>query len=681
MLPESDQIIPSYFLLREIGEGGMGTVYSARHRSEDYARKQGEVAIKVLDRKQAKRPDICERFEREAMLLKDLDHPGIVRGHDLIYLEKSRALVMDLIDGRTLDQVIGTETGPIPWERAREIFTPLCDAVAYLHEQSVIHRDLKPDNVMLTPDDRPVLLDLGIAKQLAGGNTQTGTGMGTVAYMAPEQYVDAKAVDARSDVYALGMTLYEMLAGRLPWESGTTDFSILKLKESGALPPPTTHCPDIPPRVVAAVMAATAVDPDERPRSISDLQRLLTAPKKRQTLVLPPAALPGPAAAPIAAASDAPAPAPAPAPTPAVTRHEPAPSPPPGKSKAPMLAIAGLLGLGVVGGVVMLGLPVPGVGEILSLGVVGGVVMLGLRRHRRIQRRSESKAPMPAIVGLVGMGVVGGVGMLGIYDNWTVIDVPVGYEAGYTQRVTVQGVTFELAYAPAGTFIMGSPTGMRRAGRQDDETQHTVTLTQGFHIGTTEVTQALYKAVMGDNPSSNGHYHHDTHPVEQVSWFDAVAFCNALSELEDLELAYNISGQTVTMNEGASGYRLPTEAEWEYTARAGESHTYAGSNPVDAVAWTFRNSDGQIHPVGSKKANAWGLHDMSGNVWEWTGDWKGDYPTGSVTDPQGASTGDYRVIRGGAFSNSSDKARVANRGGHYPYSALDNLGFRVVLPE
>jgi formylglycine-generating enzyme required for sulfatase activity len=273
--------------------------------------------------------------------------------------------------------------------------------------------------------------------------------------------------------------------------------------------------------------------------------------------------------------------------------------------------------------------------------------------------------------------------------------------AGDTKKVTVKGVSFELAYAPAGTFVMGGPPNPYSYIQYP---QHTVTLTRGFHIGTTEVTQALYEAVMGDNPSRNALRETDcaTCPVEMVSWFEAVAFCNALSKLEGLEPAYTILEPTatvldrmfgatsadvtwdtdVTQNKGASGYRLPTEAEWEYAARAGETHTYADSDRVDDVAWYYGNSDNQTHPVGQKAANAWGLHDMSGNVWEWTGDWyKKDYPTGSVTDPQGPTTGDDRVLRGGSFSNSADRTRAAYRGWNNPDGAFVYSGFRVVLPE
>jgi formylglycine-generating enzyme required for sulfatase activity len=187
-----------------------------------------------------------------------------------------------------------------------------------------------------------------------------------------------------------------------------------------------------------------------------------------------------------------------------------------------------------------------------------------------------------------------------------------------------------------GSFLMGSPAS--EDGRRDNETQHAVRISQAFLLGQTEVTQGQYQAVMGHNPSLNKESPH--HPVERVSWFDAVAYCNKLSEKEGLTPCYRINGITVTWTGKLScpGYRLPTEAEWEYAARGGRAgEVYSGSNDVDRVAW----SDSKTHVVKGKAPNAWGLYDMSGNVWEWAWDWLAPYQ--SSTDPTGPERGEPRV--------------------------------------
>jgi len=218
-----------------------------------------------------------------------------------------------------------------------------------------------------------------------------------------------------------------------------------------------------------------------------------------------------------------------------------------------------------------------------------------------------------------------------------------------------------------GTFTMGSPNS--EEGHDDDETQHRVTITRAYCMKATEVTQGEWQAVMGSNPS----YFKDCGancPVEQVSWADAVGYANALSRREGLPECY--SGSTFS-GLGCRGYRLPTEAEWEYAARAGT--TAATYGKLDSVAWYDENSGQASHPVGQKQPNAWGLYDMLGNVWEWTGDWYGEY-SGTVTDPTGPATGSYRVLRGGSWNSYARNARAALRYYITPVFRL-TLGFRL----
>lgn len=238
-----------------------------------------------------------------------------------------------------------------------------------------------------------------------------------------------------------------------------------------------------------------------------------------------------------------------------------------------------------------------------------------------------------------------------------------GSQSG-AQSITIQvpgtNVSFEMVKVEAGSFIMGCTSEQGGDCDGDESPYHRVTISQDYYIGKFEVTQELYEAVMRVNPSNWKSF---DRPVEMVSWNDAQEFCAELSRL---------TGRR---------FSLPTEAEWEYAARGGKKSTnakYSGSSSVAAVAWYDGNSGGQTHPVGKLRANELGIHDMSGNVWEWCYDWYGNYSSTSQTDPVGPGSGSGRVLCGGSWNGHAEYCRVANRssstsGGRYCH------GFRVVL--
>lgn len=220
-----------------------------------------------------------------------------------------------------------------------------------------------------------------------------------------------------------------------------------------------------------------------------------------------------------------------------------------------------------------------------------------------------------------------------------------------------------------GAYQMGSPE--TEADRVEDEVQHTVTVSD-FYLGEYEVTQAQYEAVMGENPSSN---EGADNPVENVSWFQAVEFCNRLSEQEGLTPAYTIDGDTYTWNHDANGYRLPTEAEWEYAARSGTETTYSTGDTISNEQATFGGV--KTTAVGSHPANAFGLYDMHGNVFEWCWDFYGPYPTEEQTDPAGAEEGESRILRGGSCADQPQHLRSALRVYYAPTTEYYDVGFRV----
>jgi formylglycine-generating enzyme required for sulfatase activity len=227
-------------------------------------------------------------------------------------------------------------------------------------------------------------------------------------------------------------------------------------------------------------------------------------------------------------------------------------------------------------------------------------------------------------------------------------------------RVRDNGTGIEMVLIPPGTYTMGC-SASNAYGCNSDETQHQVTLTNAFYLSRTEVTQAQWVAKMGSNPS---YFTGDTsRPVETVSWNDIQPFCSS------------------------NGFRLPTEAEWEYAYRAGTTTAFHGwaanpggtndDNQLGTIAWFSGNSSGQTRPVAGKAANGFGLYDMAGNVWEWCQDWYGSYASGAQTNPTGPGSGSNRVVRGGCWFYGSDFCRASDRVYDAPATRGSGVGFRV----
>ncbi|MBF0527977.1 MAG: formylglycine-generating enzyme family protein [Deltaproteobacteria bacterium] len=238
--------------------------------------------------------------------------------------------------------------------------------------------------------------------------------------------------------------------------------------------------------------------------------------------------------------------------------------------------------------------------------------------------------------------------------------LPAASSSGGERKKFTNSLGMEFVLIPAGKFMMGSLPS--ETDGDTDETRHQVTISRPFYMQTTEVTQGQWRALMGNNPSKFKDCGDDC-PVESVSFNEILDFISRLND-----------------KEGGAEYRLPTEAEWEYAARAGNTGAYCFGNDTDKLdeyAWYSNNSGGRTHPVGRKRPNAWGLYDMHGNVWEWCRDRYGNYPSKPVTDPQGPSRGAFRQDRGGGWDSWAYILRSAFRSGQETATRYNFLGFRL----
>jgi formylglycine-generating enzyme required for sulfatase activity/tRNA A-37 threonylcarbamoyl transferase component Bud32 len=717
-----------YRLLRVLGHGGMGLVFEA----EDVLLRR-RVALKVMLPEVAKQPQARERFLREARAAATLSHDHIISIYHVGEDNGVPFLVMPLLKGESLERRLRHE-GRLPIAEVLRLGAEMAEGLAAAHARGLIHRDVKPANVWLeTPGGRVKLLDFGLARLGTAVDrlTRTGGVLGTPMYMAPEQ--TSGQAEPGSDVFGLGVVLYELLAGQRPFD-GPDLIAILGRILSSEPAPLRQLRPEVPPELAALVRRMLARTPRQRP-TMAEVSSALRAlrPGPGGAIGVGDAAGRGggtggfrwwgvlPVAAALLALVLAAVPLLWPKTPPDTRRAEE----PPAKEavvqeddreraekerqrlqaeRQKQEEAAKLRQL-----------------------LAEGDSALDARRFAEARKAYEAalqRAPgnEAALKGLVEAraGAEDEKKRQAEYERLLADGraamserhykaAEVAFAAALRQKPgdpaalkaleearDVQatpldeienGIGLKLKLIPAGKFLMGSP--QTEVGRNADEgPQREVQISRPFYLGISPVTQAQYRDVMGENPSwfaltgggkdAVAGLNTDRFPVESVSWHDAVAFCDKLSGRPPERAAGRV-------------YRLPTEAEWEYACRAGTSTPFWWGDRASSLQANF---DGNYPyggaekgpylnrpcPVGYYKANPWGLQDMHGNVWQWCADWYGKdyYQEGVNKDPQGPENDGIRVRRGGSWYSSGRGCRAACRYSNIPGLRYLDVGFRVV---
>ena len=592
------------------------------------------------------------KFARESVNLSNLNHRGIVNVVETFESNGTSYYAMEYCGGGSLDARIA-ECGGLPEGEALRYFGQIASALSYMHSQRMLHLDLKPGNVMLRASGEAVLIDFGLSKQFndeGEPESSTSIGGGTPGYASLEQanYNEddsGSKLPVTMDVYSLGATLYKMLTGKRP--PAASDVM------NNGLPEQPLRDHGVSNSVIAAILRAMQPKSRDRYQSVADFAAALDC------------------------ASEDTEPLPEPAPTPPdpkpIPVPDPVPAPTPQPEAEPEAEQPCRKWLPWVVGVAM-------------AAIVFVAVML-------LQRGDE---PQPAIEVPEGLITAVAQGDTTAAEEQPVQQVaqqptkPEPQQPQQPQRPAQQEQVEQpqrpvrqpepepepaptpeperlqhnlpdiaMVYVSGGTFTMGATSEQGSDAYDCEKPAHSVTLS-GYYIGKYEVTQELWEAVMGSNPS---HFKGDNLPVEMVSWDDVQEFLRKLNAMT------------------GKRYRLPTEAEWEFAARGGNGSRgckYSGSNSIDDVAWCYYNS-GCPHAVGTKSPNELGIYDMSGNVWEWCQDWYGSYSRSSQRNPKGPNSGPSRVCRGGSWFDGARRCRVSDRICYTPDFRSGYLGFRLAL--
>ena len=655
-----------YRIQQRLGLGGFGITYLAR--SQEY----GRVVIKTLNDE----VQCCPEFDAfqndffdEALKMRGCQHRNIVRVHR-VFLEKVRhpnpnntrshhlrlaCIVMEYIEGIDLAMLI-EQKGRLSEKVALRYIKQMGQALSVVHEQGLLHRDVKPNNIMVRRDtDEAVLIDFGIAHEFTPNLTLTHPPVFTEGFAPIEQYKRQYKRGAFTDVYALAATLYSLLTGEVPPSSQSRYIRLLESRLDALVPPQQKNVM-VSDQVNVAIMKGMAMKSKYRPQSMMEWLKMLGGSSNLEPITMPPQSVSSPSHPPSQIKT---------------RRVVPPPLPPHPESSIPPSVVQPLG---------------PDRRQILKWLGLGSAGMLGVwmfkPRSISIPPVLPRKRPNPndLLQQFTLNKKVVEVNNRGEIINRYPITVDV-----FTERLR-NGVTFKMVQIPAGRFEMGQTdvekqelmrqVGDKYEGLFGDERPSKEVTVQSFFMGMVTVTQEVYESVMGIKPIKDQYdsnrFAHPNKPVIGVSWDDAIAFCNAL----------NRNSSLVGQN-----YRLPSEAEWEYACRAGTTTPfYFGPTLTATIAnYNWNNLEGnpqkQTTPVGSFPPNAFGLYDMHGNVWEWCMDhWHENYETlpddGSAWTEGGNS--DFRMMRGGAWISTLNYCRSANRSRITPHKGEDIIGFRLV---
>ena len=613
------QQIDRYRIIERLGMGGMAVVYKAFD-----TRLERDVALKLIrvDEIPASQHErLMKRFEREAKAMAKFSHPNIVPVYDYGEVDGSPYLVMEYIPGGTMKDKTGQ---PVPVEIALSWIAPIADALAYAHEFGVVHRDVKPSNILFDQKGRPILTDFGVAKVLETDEatlTGAGMGVGTPEYMAPEQWRGKTCPE--TDQYALGVVLYELLTGQKPYTADTPAAIILQ-QANEPLQAPSGLVQGIPESIEKVLYKSMALDSKDRYESMGEFARALwglsaetkvdipirTQPQSRKLKSIPPVKKDTANESVTLDMFD----------TKSVNQTS-------GRRRR-LPAWVMWAGIGIVG-LVIVGLAISIIGN-LDNKEKSGEDQLAMEATETGLSTTKPSNPMAESI-------------LGV---------------GSTKVNEKDGA--EMVYVPAGEFLMGSGDS---DADSDEVPVHAVYL-DAYWIYKYEVTNAQYRQCIidGECGGNLNSYSENEYPAVYISWYEANDYCR-----------------------WADG-RLPTEAEWEKAARGEDKISYPwGESTPNCTLAQYDDCSGQLMKVGSfpDGASPYDALDMAGNAWEWVADWyDADYYYDSPTkNPTGPESGFYRVLRGGSWIYNENHLRSSDRNRNNPDSSDDYYGFRCVASE